>query len=321
LLRVVWADPKNMPEHLALWALEHFGPRASSAVEELRRSDPHADAGELDAIVIAHHTRVAVAEGALVGGPLIVLTPVAWCAALLAQAQMAFELAALAGYDANDQMRAADLLVLQGAHRSIPDARAALARVTVDAGVRRGKRLPRGTRVSVIMRMAYLLGILGPGEKQQSRLRVIAGYVFVGAVFVVGFALPLIWVPYMAVWMRKSTLQMGARATELYGKRASDDVGVTVRRRQSVRVGLAGGFLRMAFLIVLPVALAVIALVTDLELGSGRWISAAVVLVAASFLVTSAWVTYRWWRRRHAAASRRRVSSDPAHVRGTGRRR
>lgn len=37
-----------------------------------------------------------------------------WCAALLAQAQMVFALAALAGLSATDELRAADLLVLQG---------------------------------------------------------------------------------------------------------------------------------------------------------------------------------------------------------------
>jgi hypothetical protein len=54
-------------------------------------------------------------EGAFVGGPFIVLLPIAFCAVLLAQAQMAFELAAINGYSRNDRMRAADLLVVQGA--------------------------------------------------------------------------------------------------------------------------------------------------------------------------------------------------------------
>src|SRR5262249_59036839 len=40
VLRLLWADPQYMPEHLALWSLKHFGPRASSAVERLRGSHP-----------------------------------------------------------------------------------------------------------------------------------------------------------------------------------------------------------------------------------------------------------------------------------------
>src|SRR5205823_7229198 len=121
-----------MPEHLALWSLKRFGPRASSAVEKLRSSHPDADQGELDRMVIEHQTRVSMIEGALVGGPFIVLIPVAFCAALLAQAQMALELAALAGYATDDEMRAADLLVIQGAYASTPEAAAALARMTRD---------------------------------------------------------------------------------------------------------------------------------------------------------------------------------------------
>jgi hypothetical protein len=52
VLRLLWADPQYMPEHLALWSLEHFGPRACSALERLGRSYPKAGPGELQAAVI-----------------------------------------------------------------------------------------------------------------------------------------------------------------------------------------------------------------------------------------------------------------------------
>src|SRR5512146_64863 len=86
VLRMLWADPQNMPEHLAIWSLKHFGPRAGSAVERLRGDHPDAEPGDLEQLVIRHQTRVAVAEGAFMGGPFILLIPVAFCAALLAQA-------------------------------------------------------------------------------------------------------------------------------------------------------------------------------------------------------------------------------------------
>jgi hypothetical protein len=38
VLRLLWADPQYIPEHLALWSLKYFGPRASPAVEDLRDS-------------------------------------------------------------------------------------------------------------------------------------------------------------------------------------------------------------------------------------------------------------------------------------------
>src|SRR6478736_599740 len=144
VLRLLWADPQYMPEHLAVWSLKYFGPRAESAVARLRESHPGADLGELEAAVIKHQTRVSMTEGAFVGGPFIVLLPVAFCAAMLAQAQMTLELAALAGYAPDDEMRAADLLVIQGAYGSTTEASTALAKLTRDPTRREGKRLPRG---------------------------------------------------------------------------------------------------------------------------------------------------------------------------------
>src|SRR5580765_131098 len=78
VLRMLWADPQYMPEHLALWSLKHFGPRASASVEKLRAAHPDADAGGLEAAAIEHQTRVAMTEGAFVGGPFILLIPVAF---------------------------------------------------------------------------------------------------------------------------------------------------------------------------------------------------------------------------------------------------
>jgi hypothetical protein len=201
-----------MPEHLALWSLKHFGPRASSAVEKLGRSHAGAGPAELEAAVIEHQTRVSMTEGAFVGGPFIVLIPVAFCAALLAQAQMALELAALAGYAPDDERRAADLLVIQGAYASTVEASAALARLTRDPKSREGKRLPRGTRINMVKRMAYMLGVLGSSdEAKPSRLRSALQITPVGAVFLVGLVLLLVWVPYMALAFRKSGSEWARR--------------------------------------------------------------------------------------------------------------
>ena len=299
VLRLLWADPQYMPEHLALWSLKRFGPRASSAVQKLRDSHPGAGLPELEATVIEHQTRVSMTEGAFVGGPFIVLLPVAFCAALLAQAQMALELAALAGYAPDDEMRAADLLVIQGAYASTADASAALAKLTRDPKSREGKRLPRGTRIGMVKRMAYMLGVLGSsGEEKPSRLRSAFEMVSVGAVFLVGLVLPLVWVPYMALAFRKSGLRMGAQASAFYAERRSEETGVTVRIAPKARIAMSAGLIRMFLLIALPVLVAVIALLTGADIGSGKWVSAAIFLVVVSGLATLAWYGYRRWRRR-----------------------
>jgi hypothetical protein len=42
--RLLWADPQYVPEHLAVWSLKYFGPKATSAVAMLRESHPGAGA-------------------------------------------------------------------------------------------------------------------------------------------------------------------------------------------------------------------------------------------------------------------------------------
>ena len=114
--------------------------------------------------------------------PFIVLIPVAFCAALLAQAQMALEVAAINGYAPSDQMRAADLLVIQGAYGSTEDASAALAKIARDPKQHEGKKLPRGSRWSMIKRMAFMLGLMGAaGDEKPSRLRAWFQYALLGA--------------------------------------------------------------------------------------------------------------------------------------------
>ena len=68
LLKVLWADPQNMSEHLALWSLKYFGPRAATATDKRRSADPEAPVEELERKAIEHQTRVSMTEGAFVGG-------------------------------------------------------------------------------------------------------------------------------------------------------------------------------------------------------------------------------------------------------------
>src|SRR4051794_13994123 len=164
LLRIVWADPEHVAEQLAVWSLARFGPVAGAAVERLRAGEPAADRELLEGLLIQRQTRVATAEGAFVGGPFVVLVPVAFCAALLAQAQLVFELAAVSGRDPNDQMRAADLLVLLGAYPSAEAAAAGLAAMPRAPQEHEGKRLPAGTRRGAGRRLADPLGGLGAAD-------------------------------------------------------------------------------------------------------------------------------------------------------------
>jgi hypothetical protein len=296
LLRIMWADPQHASEHLAVWSLAHFGPRAESAVTKLRSRDPAPDRDELEALIVRRQTRVTMTEGAFVGGPFIVLIAVAFCAALLAQAQMVFELAAARGRSPVDRLRAAELLVLLGAYSSTDAAMRGLDDLPADAGSRKGGRFPAGTRIEAVKRMAYLLQIIGP-PVQRSRIRAIAGWTGVGILFLVGLVLPLVWVPYMAYWMRRSTLRLAESARVYYAESGPADDGVAIVRSTGVRAGGVIAFARVVLLAVFPVLLALVGLLAGFSLTGGHWLTALLVLLVVSAVATLGWLAYQRRRR------------------------
>ncbi|HWC37911.1 MAG TPA: hypothetical protein VG476_05260 [Acidimicrobiales bacterium] len=307
LLPIIWADPEHLPEHLALFAVKHFGHRAGSRVERLRGSQPDASSDELVEASIARGVRVTVTEGAVMGGPIVLLVPVAFVVAALAQSQMVFEIAALEGRNPTDQLRAADLLAIQAAYPSAEDASEGLAQVKTDRHDRDGKRLPRGTRMAMIRRMAFLLGLIEPptGPKP-SRIRRVLTWAGIALFVAVGVVLPLIWIPAMAVMFQKSTRRLGARARRFYSQADGADTGVEVRvgepgRVRPVRLVF---FVRTLLVALLPVLAFVAFVLASLRFIGNRWSSAGLVLVAVSLVSTLAWLGYRRWRLR-----RRRVSA------------
>lgn len=166
VLRAALADPAHLPELLANFAVHHLGRRAAASVARTRDTHPEAGEAELRAMVITRGRRVSQSEGAFVGGPLIVLAPFAFCTALLTQSRMMLELAAVAGREATDPARAAELLVIQGVHADEERARAAL-----EAAAAARPDAPPGRIAAlwaVVKRMAYLLGVVTPDQRPVS---------------------------------------------------------------------------------------------------------------------------------------------------------
>ena len=95
----------------------------------------------------------------------------------------------------------------------------------------------------MIKRMAFLLGLFAaPGTPKPSFLVSIFRWTVLGATFVVGLVLPLVWVPYMAVSMRRAALQMGQRGRTFYAAKRTEETAVTVTRPPlNVNVGMAPG--------------------------------------------------------------------------------
>ncbi len=193
--------------------------------------------------------------------------------------------------------------MLLDAYPSTEQANAALAAMTRDPKLHEGKKLPRGTRWSTIMRMAYLLEVLGTSD-ERSRLRATLGWVGVGVLFVVGFALPLVWVPYMAYSSRKFTVRMGQRAREYYSAEHAGDAGVVVQRHQRLQIGGTVALGRTLLLVLVPIVVAVVALLTGFSFGNGRWVDSGLLLLGLSLLATLAWFGYRLWRVRRIRSAR-----------------
>ena len=305
LLPIIWADPEHLPEHLALFAVKQFGHRAASGVQKLREQNPDASRDDLMEAAIDRGVRITMTEGALMGGPIILLVPVAFVAAALGQAQMVFEIAAMSGRRPTDRMRAADLLVIQAAYPSTDDAAKALDTVRTDPHDHAGQRLARGTRVAMIRRMAFLLGLIEPPTgKKPSRVRRVLSLVGIAAFVLIGFVLPLIWIPAMAAMFLKSTRQLGSRASGFYSAPTTGDAGVEVKvapgsRVRPVRLVF---FIRTVLVALLPLIAAVGLLIAGIRFLGNNWSSAVVVLIGVSALSTAVWSGYRWWRRRRRHA-------------------
>ncbi|MCF3106146.1 hypothetical protein IPZ58_31925 [Streptomyces roseoverticillatus] len=297
LLPMIWADPQHMPEQLAFFAVRRFGPRAAASVARRRQRRPAAGDDELRREAVTHGTHMTIADGAVLGGPFIVLMPVSFVAALLSQARMVLELAVLAGQDPRSEQRVADLLVLQDVYPSTEAAAEALSAVDRRPPGGRG-RIPRRTRWSLIVRMAAILGLVGGGGKQSTFQRVVSSAPIV-VLFLVGMVLPLIWVPALAVIYRKNTLRLGVKAVQYYTPGAAGEL-LRHRKRLTRVPGTAGlaAVLRVLALAVVPFAAAAAAAFTGFRLAGGFWGTFLLVLVAVSLLAASLWFVRRRSRRR-----------------------
>ncbi|MFB7512431.1 hypothetical protein [Streptomyces sp. NPDC056144] len=293
VLRAALADPGHLPELLANFAVHRLGRRADASVARARAAHPEAGEAELRTMVITRGRRVSQSEGAFVGGPLIVLAPFAFCAALLTQSRMMLELGALAGREATDPARAAELLVIQGVYPDEERAAAALADAAVKA---RPDTSPGRAAALVILvkRMAYLLGIVTPDPRPVSVAVRVWRWVLVGAVLLVGFVAPLVWLPYLGYSYHRATQDLGERASRYYlGETVSPSEDAT-----RARPALVGGILNALLSLLVPIGTVVFLVLADVRLMGSQYPAIVVALVVLSMAVNVAWYLRRRRRRR-----------------------
>lgn len=296
LLRAVAADPTYLAERLTTFTVDWWAPLADKHIEALRRKHPGGDPDELRRAVVSSTVRTCIVEGSLIGGPLVVLMPVAFCAALLVQIRMILEMAVLAGRPATDPIRAAEVLVIQGAHPDLESAQDAL-RASV-AGRQADTRKRPGIRAlwSMTWRMARLLGLTAPGPETKRSIWVrMRGWLGLGATFVVGTVMPLIWMPYLGDAYRRSTLDLAHRATLAY---EGTDRGIRKPgKRGFAAPAMTGAVIRALLAVAGTVLLVVLLVALDVRVAGGRWPTVIIGLAAAAVVTSLVW--YLPWRRRH----------------------
>lgn len=292
LLASVVTDHQHLPELLADFAVRRMGPAVPEALARLRRNHPTATEAELRARVVAGGRRAVVSEGSVVGGPFLVLIPVAFCAALLRQARTVLELAALGGRDPTASARAAELLVLQGVYGDTRQAREALARTG------RADRAPTpGARWvalwGVTLRMAHLLGVLAPDDASQAaggRVRRVAEqawrWLVLGLVFLAGLVAPLVWLPYMAVTYQRADARLADRVLAYY---FADPASAQGPRASRLGPGVMAAALRALASLLVPLTLITGTFLTSLRIAGSSWPVLGIVLAAASTAVGAVW--------------------------------
>ena len=189
-------DPIRAPEHIALAAATSFGPQAASWAAG-KRARFQVTPAELAVMAKKRHATLARFEGAATGvGGFITMAPdmaaLAWI-----QARLVFYVAAAYGYDPNDPMRPAELLVLLGFYPDPGTARRALdgaGSTVVEAYI--GSKLER--QEALALRLAKMLGVRS-ARKLAGRL------------------IPGVAVAFNAIGNERRTRALADRAIRFYG--------------------------------------------------------------------------------------------------------
>jgi EcsC family protein len=190
------ADPLRAPEHIALAASARHGPAAAAWAAEKRSRFAH-DGRELAEMAKRRHATLARFEGAATGvGGFLTMIPdlvaLAWI-----QSRLVFFVAAAYGYDPQDRMRPAELLVLRDLYADPETARRALDGV--------------GTTVAE----AYVGSTLQREEALAARLLKMVGKR--AARKVAGRLIPGVAIAFNAIGNERETRALADRAIRFYG--------------------------------------------------------------------------------------------------------
>jgi hypothetical protein len=189
-------DPVRSPEHIALAASRTFAPQAQRWADD-KRARFAVEPAELARMAKTRHATLARFEGAATGlGGVVTMVPdlvaLAWI-----QSRLVFYVAAAYGFDANDPMRPAELLVLNDFYPDPQTARRALDGVgstVIEAYI--GSRMAREEALAV--RLAKFLGVRSARK-------------------LAGRMIPGVAVAFNAIGNERRTRALADRAMRFYG--------------------------------------------------------------------------------------------------------
>jgi hypothetical protein len=201
LLDRMRADPLHAAEHLALAAVERFGPEAQQWVALYKHHYPTVTEAQLAMMTRDRFIRLSRYSGAVAGvaggfGAVVDVGVLAWN-----QARMVMYFAAIFGEDTTSADRAAELLLLQNVHKMMGTARTALEVAARQAPPSELLKHHRGGSLGTLA--LSLAKMAGMRVARRAVLKVV----------------PLASVPLGAMANASSTRQLADRAVAMYAHR------------------------------------------------------------------------------------------------------
>jgi hypothetical protein len=296
LAKIVYRDPENVCERLALYMTQTHGADESAwadHVREDRKGVPRAVVAEDLRIESA---RVSAIDGAVAGTPYLIALIPGYLAYLQQQGRMVLRTAALYGRDPRALETAAELLALRGVHPTVDDARSALVAVRdVPMPEKPAARRPWKTWVSSVYELGILGGFLSaPSDKRKEGAHAwlktaIAALVGL-AVFVITSVFPFTFMISMGWGCDSSTRALGSRALSFYDTEPGSAQAAIAAAKQQREAGLNRRQILRATLLVLSVAIpiAFISVIVEDHQTIGISVPTAVgALVALSLVITT----------------------------------
>jgi hypothetical protein len=302
LATIVYRDPENVCERLALYMTQTHGADDSAWAQGVRKERKGTPRAVIAEDLRIESARVSAIDGAIAATPYLIALIPGYLAYLRQQGRMVLRTAALYDRDPRALETAAELLALRGVYPSVDAARSALA--AVKAGPMPQKpaaRRPWRTWVSSLYELGVVGGFLSaPDDKSKAGahawLKTAIGVLFGLVVFVITWVFPFSFMISMGWGCDSSTRGLGQRALAFYeADTGSAQAAIAAARQQRV-AGINRRQVVRALLLFLSVAIPItfIAVIVEEHQAIGITpLTAVAALLALSLVIATTVIATR----------------------------